>query len=137
MLTDAYIAGFFDGEGCVNLRRERTTRGWKYAVYLSLSQKKPAILLAIQQQHGGSIFASRNRFGSWYSLRLLGLAADKFAARLLPYLVVKRAELLCMLDLRQIVKARHRGGPGQGYTIEEQKSLEQIITRCRNLKKAV
>ena len=66
-LHPAYIAGFFDADAYVGLQGT--------CVIARLSQKWPAVLLAIQQQYGGSVFQGKS---GHFHLSLSGKKARAF-----------------------------------------------------------
>lgn len=55
----AYIAGFFDGEGCIGVYKSMSKqRGKMYQVYFTrmhMSQRDPAIILWLHETLGGSV----------------------------------------------------------------------------------
>lgn len=53
-LHPSYAAGFFDAEGCVALKRSS-------CLYVTVAQKDPAVLRALQAQWGGSVIKEKNR----------------------------------------------------------------------------
>lgn len=88
----AYLAGFFDGEGCVSIVRNSKTNNLTLTV--SISQLNPLPLFLCQRRFGGSIHRERGTRGfrnrvSWQTASRLAVAALK-AMR--PYLMVKADE---------------------------------------------
>jgi hypothetical protein len=90
-VTPAYIAGFFDGEGCVTIRREGK-RGHDNS--LQMGQNEPYVLERILEAYpGGHIYPYRSGRVPHHSLEYAGPLALDIAKAIFPYAVVKRHEL--------------------------------------------
>src|SRR5579859_4067102 len=83
MVNPEYLAGFFDGEGCVS------TNGRASGGYLTvtIANSHLPILEVIKDQFGGSI--SRRSSGS-YTVTLSTRKAKAILEYMLPYLVIKK-----------------------------------------------
>lgn len=83
-IEKAYIAGFFDGDGCVTFRKTRTQRP-----KLIITQKDPEVLFKIQGMLGYGR-AVHTKAGHW-ELRITAKAEVwHFAASMAKYSIVKR-----------------------------------------------
>jgi hypothetical protein len=97
-LKASYIAGVFDGEGCIYYSNK--TRSLK----LSIGQSDPAILFRIKQMYGGFVVgcepnaaAGQKKYvWTWYLNRQADIL--KFIDAIEPYLIVKRNEALYTLN---------------------------------------
>ena len=112
-----YLAGFFDGEGCICITEKtdkEAKRGIGYRIIVDVSQKKPEVLELFKERWGGSILNGK-RCKRWtvYSENALSALID-----LAPYLQIKRqqAELGILFQLRK--RERKRRG-SKGITDEE------------------
>lgn len=84
----AYAAGFFDGEGTIDIRRRRT-HGGKYERYelrLSLGQMDIRPLLRLAELFGGSVQKQNAKLHSWVCT---GPGARDFLIAVRPHLIVK------------------------------------------------
>ena len=88
----AYLAGFFDGEGCVHINRP--DRQGRMSLLIRVTQTDPAVLLTYEARWGGTIYsgdngANRKTIWSWtaHSNVAAGVLRD-----LMPYLRVKVAQ---------------------------------------------
>jgi intein/homing endonuclease len=99
----AYLAGFFDGEGCISIHSRYGSDGWKTRLTISQSDKK---LIVLQKEVGiGHIHRVRpsTRFKSrqGYQWNINRAAhVELFLTNVLPYLRFKRRQakwaiLLC------------------------------------------
>lgn len=77
-----WLAGFFDGEGCVQINR---TREGNYRLFVQLSQNRRSILEEVQTEFGGAIYES-TRAWFWH---LTGVPAWDFLQEVRPYLRIK------------------------------------------------
>ena len=95
----AYIAGFFDGEGCVQLgknsksSRSKTVIGGVYLLVQIVNNDK-IVLDHICSLIGGNVLAKKSRVGhaQGYCLYICGKKAATFLNAILPYLKTKRPQ---------------------------------------------
>jgi len=93
-LHPAYIAGFVDAEGCVSLVRT--------CARLSIGQKWPAILEAIQRQYGGSI---TRRYDAQYTKsewRIYGPSCRALLCVLQPFIFEKAEQVVLALSVTSV-----------------------------------
>jgi hypothetical protein len=116
MISWEYIAGFFDGEGFIQI----SVRGRNRQTYLKIgfSNNDEDVLKEIQEVTGGKIWQNRRknpRHKPSYLLNVIGLQARAVLLNMLPSLRIKkrRAELaLEFCDWRDTVKQeRHKNSP--------------------------
>lgn|SRR2546425_8550533 len=107
-----YAAGFFDGEGCVYIRRspphrQHVTIG--YGVTVQVTNTNHEIVLFYKKAFGGSIQAAppRPRRRPLWVWRASAQIAARCLRSLLPYLRVKRAEAEIALSLQDAID-RHQ-----------------------------
>jgi hypothetical protein len=117
----AYLAGYFDGEGCVFIQkpRKRADR-WggetQPRVVVVIGNTFEPIIRAMQQEYGGCVIDSRskavwNTCRPFYQLRLQGPHAARFLTVVLPYLVEKQGRAnaaLFILDTQRWPRNRAR-----------------------------
>ena len=100
MLSLEYAAGFFDGEGCVNLTVSGRER--RVVLRLMIVNTDPNILCAFQAQFGGEAVTSRQNGPShWKQFRMLkmtGQTAMAFLEDIAPYVRVKAAQVALALE---------------------------------------
>lgn len=91
----AYIAGLFDGEGCINIGRNRSNRHhWLRIEITMASEYIPTLLL---NYFGGSFYDWEKNLGKSQQLRLYSWQirsrkAYTFLKTIYPYLRLKRAQ---------------------------------------------
>ncbi len=102
--TRAYLAGLFDGEGCVHLVT-RSNRRASSRVRLTLAQKDPTILYWIQATLGyGQVYTSSG-CPIWVVQRKK--EARRFIQLILPFARIKRGQLEMALQMQDLI-----GEPG-------------------------
>lgn len=84
-LDTAYLAGFFDGEGCVSC----TIYG-SLSVSVGQHANSSAVLLRFQRRFGGNIAYKQTRNMAYWNIS--GSSAARFLEAVLPFLVVKRKQ---------------------------------------------
>lgn len=98
-----YIAGFFDGEGCIYAHHSACY------IQMEIGQNDRRPLDFIQQRYGGKI---RRRDNQWRWL-CPAASSERFLRDMLPYLLVKKEQAvlaLQFLELRLQHNSRHQHG---------------------------
>lgn len=104
MITKQYIAGFFDGEGCVYVRRHKRWKGrystanampYDVAVSVTISNTNKKPLIMIKNLYGGSIQKQPKRGNrqDCYVCAIAARKALKFMCDILPYSIIKANKL--------------------------------------------
>ena len=96
-ITPRYVAGFFDGEGCIRLRRAMSHQREHIRVELAIYNTNLLVLTMIQQEYGGKILKRQNKHRPVYCLYWSNLESVKgFLSIIKPHLIIKQrhAELL-------------------------------------------
>ena len=105
----AYLAGMFDGEGCISVTYYKKRRS--YCLSVSAANIKPAVLLDLQHIFGGSlsycVSKQKNRRNSW-RWQISGENSGNFLTAIYPYLILKKEEARLALEFRT-----HLRGSGQ------------------------
>lgn len=86
-----YLAGFVDGEGCINLHMDRSHP----VIRLMIGNTNLEVLERIQKQYGGGSICKHNKpkNSNWkqvYRWVLVGKSATDLIQRLAPYLIIKK-----------------------------------------------
>jgi len=112
-LSDSYIAGFFDGEGCITSQLTYITGKYeKYPrvnVQISITQKDRKILEWIQERFLGTIHV-HDRDNLCYHLRITGkINMGRFLRAIQPYSVVKKEQIELALELIDTLRDENLG----------------------------
>lgn len=101
-LSDKYVAGFLDADGCVGLNLNGDGR--KPTIYVTFSQRadRDRVIRMIHEQHGGSIIDRTVGVGRYTDLTLRATAARKLLNRIAKHLVIKRAYAYRLMELEQV-----------------------------------
>lgn len=122
-LTDlVYTAGFFDGEGSVNITRiVGKSKDPQYKLQISITNTDLPILDWLQERYGGKLYEQPNNRSNLTdyprvckSLWFTGKGGGAFLRLIEPYVKVKRPQLLNALDFQAVKDARpasRRGTP--------------------------
>lgn len=94
MLSNEYVAGFFDGEGCVNI----TVRGKirQVALRVTIVNTDAAILQELFETFGGTLTRPRSSNSRWKLFRAIewrGKYAISFLEKIQPFVTVKRPQI--------------------------------------------
>jgi hypothetical protein len=98
--TIKYIAGFFDGEGCISIGRPNTSlkssgagRYWCYHLSLQCAQLNPFPLALLLKHFGGRVKTTGQAAGvPIYRWHTSGKSARAFLEQIGPHLIVKRQQ---------------------------------------------
>jgi len=126
----AYIAGFFDGEGSVYIRRGKRTGMVSEAFWLTAKMENMdrGVLDYIQGFFGGCISVqSRNSTGTVWRLAIVANQAYRFLLAVLPYLRIKRKHAEIGILFQRDMK------PGFKHISDEE--LQRRVTLRRQLKR--
>ena len=111
----AYLAGFLDGEGCINITTQKSRGNLNYRMQIVLWNTNRAIIESLAAHWAGGFHAgSKTRTNATENARPCYLAwwhgqlADELLARLEPYVRIKHAQLLNAREF-QAVKRRRVG----------------------------
>ena len=128
----AYLAGFFDADGCISISRraqEDYKRGVSYRVLIDVSQKSTEVLNIFKHYWGGAIVKG-TRCKRWQAY---GKTALQCLSDLLPYLRLKKAEAEVAIDF--LSRKAERGNRGcRGITDDEFAQDEADYYLLRELK---
>ena len=107
MLQDViYLAGLFDGEGCIFVSRQNSGRSHYLGV--TITNTNVGVLKLAKRMFGGSIRQNsdsrKHRTTSWV-WRIVSNQAENALKTLLPYLRIKRQEAELALDFQKLLHA--------------------------------
>jgi hypothetical protein len=125
----AYLAGFFDGEGCIYILKAKHGNSIHYGLEMSYTNSEIEPLQLAQSIFGGQISSlNETRPGrkSVHRLRIRSNQAANALMLLLPYLVVKRERAEIALEFQR--KFQGNKGSSRGLTIEECERYKVAIT---------
>jgi hypothetical protein len=132
VLSKAYIAGFFDGEGSVNIihqkaRGEDQKHKDTHFITTSLANTNRQVLEKVQEIYGGNIAESKpngNRKVG-YRLHLTRRKAELFLKDISPFLLLKRSQVLIGLKSRETIRKGNYCGRSEVLSENEIKRLNQ------------
>jgi hypothetical protein len=102
----AYVAGFFDGEGCVYIAHDKKGRPPSttpvYNLGVVVGQDDPATLFWLRERWGGSVTPRKQRPNGKRSheYRATSLAAYDFLSEIIPFLQLKRQQAEVAIDFQ-------------------------------------
>lgn len=142
-MNDCYVAGLFDGEGCVGISRwpKPGSRHVRYALFVSIGMTYRPIIEAIATEYNGFYHENRHdlrnkkhriQFNCVFGSQI----AATFLRRLLPYAIVKREEIIVALELQDNIDQNpYHPGKKQENRQELLAIREDIYQRLSALKK--
>jgi hypothetical protein len=111
-----YVAGLFDGEGCIQIckvmRQEHTQYMHTHLVVTITSSYLP-VILQLKRQFGGHkirVKKSVNYKTYWHWMAECRLGED-FLSVILPFLVIKKEQAILALKYRKTFKHTYKGSP--------------------------
>jgi len=136
----SYIAGFFDGEGCISFhivgknKKYRGGRGHCYSVVCNLTNNHIDALIHIQNLVGGKIykkFKSKPAHSDGYILSFTSReSARDFLVTIKDYLIIKKKQADIAVEY---LNRRLQKAPTSGTNIKIDEEEFQMIRGVRNL----
>lgn len=115
-LTKEYIAGFFDGEGCIGLyHRKGRVNGASLRIQLTQNKSKESttILYYLKDKYGGAISEQRTLSNNVkYNWQLAPRGSKVFLEDIIEHLIIKKKQALLALywlENRPTMKRGDRG----------------------------
>lgn len=133
----AYAAGFFDGEGCVTLLRDKRGAGSHFGLRAAVANTDQAILLWLGELFGGHVHSRRRDSVAWkigYCWTVSASTAYQFLFLIRPYVRVKLPQVdLCLDFYRRLIEydawTRSRSGIGADeleWRIQQARRLHEL-----------
>jgi len=92
-----YMAGFFDGEGCIRINKRVRPVSIEYSLFISLGQKDGACMDWLVSTFGGHVHkVKRDNSFIWI---VSNKKAHEFLEKVIPYLKYKKPQALAALQL--------------------------------------
>ena len=134
--TSIYMAGFFDGEGCIGLSRRKRSEHWtEYTIRLSIGQKDGAIMDWLKTNFGGMLYlVKRDNSFMWVATNQVAFSILK---RITPYLKYKKPQAEIALRFFEERKGPKRLSEEETQRREaiylQLKEEKQVFTKSINL----
>lgn len=120
-IDKAYIAGFFDGEGCISISKYQgpNNRTPVYFLQVVLVQKGISPLFELRELVGVGTIHDRTKYSKGvYEWRLPARDAAEFLVAILPYLRNKREQAEIAIEYQS--KQGHKISGGRGWTVPQE-----------------
>lgn len=118
-MNNSYVAGLFDGEGCIIIRRGRHkgSRYPQYSIACTIAMTDPRPLKRIAHRFGGSVCSppsatkgyDPSRKKTVFRWTVVSRTAAHFLEQIVPSLLVKRAEAMVALRFQKHLDSVRRG----------------------------
>lgn len=106
----AYAAGLFDGEGCIQIYRQKNTNYFSVFAKVAMTTRQP--LLFLQRLYGGSVCVRPVRGGRrpQWDWTVTGRACEQFLESVMTVLIVKGQEAaLALIMISSLKRTSGRG----------------------------
>lgn len=122
----AYLAGFFDGEGCVSIIHTPARGEHYYEVRVSANQVDPAPLYVMQRRFGGRLvpLSTPDGLRQQYGWIVSGPRGSDALSAMLPHLIVKRTQAVLAIQFQAGMK---KGQPISREMIEERRKIAALV----------
>jgi len=138
MISLEYMAGFFDGEGCIKISREKNHSRFTYRLRIGIGQKDRSILIRIKQAYGGIVVACYDkRYNkTYYEWDTSAQRAFQILKQIYPYLQLKKLQAKLAIEFQEIVhNYRKNSRPTEIERIEKFSYYETAKEEMHFLKK--
>lgn len=122
----AYLAGFFDGEGCVSIIHTPARGEHYYEVRVSANQVDPSPLYVMQRRFGGRLIplATKPGLRQQYGWIVTGPRGRAALEAMLPFLIVKRTQAILAMQFQDGMRKGQRITP---EIIEQRRELAALV----------
>jgi hypothetical protein len=132
MISVEYLAGFFDGEGCIGIyRRKGRYLSYRFIVQVT-SSNKDAVGKFVEFFHIGHVKKQIRRYRQHaicWKWEVVSNQALLVLEHLEPYLVIKKAEATLAIDFQRNVQKSHYRNTSKEYR-------EDVVGRMKTLKQS-
>ena len=129
----SYLAGFFDGEGCISILKYSKKAKWNASYFLQaqIGQKYGSTLDWVKENFGGNVYKKRDQ--TWI---VTNFKAYEFIKLLMPYLKYKKpqAELAIKFYEERILGAKRKFAT-EPHSKEEIAKREEMLVEMKRLKR--
>ncbi len=102
----AYVAGFFDGEGSINLLTRPRPKNTEYSLTVAIGQKDGETLDWIKENFGGNVYVvKRDNSFFWVCTHKKAIS---FLKTILPYLRYKKPQAIVAINFYEKMPKRMR-----------------------------
>ncbi len=137
----AYVAGLFDGEGCVRIAKNKTRKNACYQLYVSINMTDPRAIKKVSETFGGKIYLSRKAskptHRTLYSWVVCSQAAATFLRTIRSFLIVKTEEVNMALEFQAHINSCGRQwGRGKNLSksiIDYRETMFQKISHLKHV----
>ena len=115
-MNDSYIAGFFEGEGCISISN-------KNVLIITIGQKDKTILDKIKSYiNYGHIYSYLNKKTNqtYYNLRFAGKHSLLFLKKILPYCEIKTNQINNIISKFEYLTTSNKGRPHKDTSTTQQ-----------------
>lgn len=139
MIESSYVAGLFDGEGCVLFPKLSSRKGipnGRISLYISITNKNKEVLDEVQKKFKGTVFRNQQGIYRWATS---ANRASKFLKEIFPWLIIKREEALLGILFRvyrgYFKQTRRgtsikRGNHKSKLQINTEERLRKLLFKC-------
>lgn len=128
--TLSYIAGFFDGEGTINISPGRGSN--YYTLSISVTNTDHEILFQLKEWLGGKVSNAKVRNARSKPVRRWSVdsgQAEEILEALLPYLIVKKRRAHLAIGFRELFKGEFILPRGNAKGPEHEQKKQRILAQ--------
>lgn len=107
----SYLAGFFDGEGSINILTRKRPKNIEYSLTVAIGQKDGETLDLISNNFGGNVYVVK-RDGTYYWV-ITHRKAINFLKQILPYLQYKKPQAEVAIKFYEDMKRTRITSPSE------------------------
>lgn len=130
----SYIAGFFDGEGCIFLKKSIKGKNYSYSLQIRVSATYVPTLEFVRDAFGGTVHLEKKyatHHKQSYGWGLVGKDAHRFLVAIIPYLREKRDQALLADEYVKSIGT----GSSRARIISEKSQQEYYYRKLQEMKK--
>mgnify|MGYP001241439435 CR=1 FL=1 len=126
----AYVAGLFDGEGCVNIWKHNDRGVMRHRLRATLANTHKPFGEWLKREFGGSVTVYKSQqHKTLYTWSVYGKACARFLGQIIPYLRLKQDQAVVAIEFQKRMIIPH----GQ-MTQDEFDARERLQNKMKELK---
>lgn len=132
-LSPQYIAGFFDGEGCIVIKRQISKSGGvNHTLRVSIPQVNPVVVRELYATYGGNLCVSRHKSRrDIHRWQVDCKKAVNFLVDVLPYLVNKKVEAELAIQFQETKQVNMYRRPVDLATIQIRDAMRERLSALK------
>ncbi|KKN34944.1 hypothetical protein LCGC14_0788850 [marine sediment metagenome] len=138
-LKYAYLAGLIDGEGCIQIKRQKDSAksfGFYFRLEVQITSTNEKLIAYLISNHDGYIYKQKSanpKHKTALHWRVGSTTAKKLLEKVFPYLIIKREQAQVAYKFQQILDDNPTSGKREAMTKDMLSQRSVLYKKVRGL----